>query len=455
VALLLLACAVLPAAGLNVPAPDLDDLKFSQFKAQLRWESYARAGCAVTGGCFDECLKGGLQVYDKPEGDTTGSSIYLLSRLDNPPGSECRCPPAFGNMNAAKTNFTGSYSGEPLTLTVDGAGILVNWAGCAHVYAVEEQFDRDGDGMPDFLGVNGAVKDTIPPIIGEYLANAITATVAATIFANVGTALVEKLLQLLSMKVKLSDLKDARSLAQGIDLQEVGVTGGALVPLIQQAGYLGIIGQIGGRGSVPAVTSRLSEGLSWTNFHLPRLFSSYPTDSAPAVRLQHNLVASRRRHMRRVRAGREETKGGVSNKNFASPWVYSVVTFLHRDVFKRPIRVDWAGQYTRKTLKHMLMGRMSCLWAPRHSEPPMLVVNLHQAGSATLELQQHVWMALQAVRARYPEAQHLGRGTRMHTGTEKGTPGVTRDTCNWSTTNSRRVWPQSKEHSFPHERHPG
>jgi hypothetical protein len=293
VALLLLACAVLPAAGLNVPAPDLDDLTFPQFKAQLRWESYARAGCAVTGGCFDECLKGGLEVYDKPVGDTTGSSIYLLSKLDNPPGSECRCPPAFGNMDADKTTFTGSYSGEPLTLTVDGAGILVNWAGCAHVYAVEEQFDRDGDGMPDFLGVKGAVKDTIPPFVGTILANAISATVAATIFANVATAVVEKFLQLLSVK-------DVKSLAQGIDLEEVGVTGGALVPLIQQAGYLGIIGQIGGRGSVPAVTLRLSEGLAWTNFHLPWLFSSYTTDSAPAVQKRRNLVASRRRDMRRM-----------------------------------------------------------------------------------------------------------------------------------------------------------
>ena len=44
----------------------------------------------------------------------------------------------------------------------------------------------------------------------------------------------------------------------------------------------------------------------------------------------------------RVRAGQEENRVGVSNKNFASPWVYSVVTFLHRDVFKRPIRVDWS-----------------------------------------------------------------------------------------------------------------
>jgi hypothetical protein len=293
VALLLLACAVLPAAGLNVPAPDLDDLTFPLFKAQLRWESYARAGCAVTRGCFDECLKGGLQVYDKPEGDTTGSSIYLLSKLDNPPGSECRCPPAFGNMDAANTTFTGSYSGETLRLTVDGADILVTWAGCAHIYAVEEQFDRDRDGMPDFLGVKGAAKDTISPVVGDILARAITATVAVTIGANVAIAAVERFLKVLS-------LKDVQSYAQGLDLEDVGVTGGALVPLIQQAGYLGIIGQISGRGSVPLVTLRLSEGLAWTNFHLRALFSSYTTDSAPAVKEQRNLVASRRRHMRRM-----------------------------------------------------------------------------------------------------------------------------------------------------------
>jgi hypothetical protein len=78
----------------------------------------------------------------------------------------------------------------------------------------------------------------------------------------------------------------------------------------------------------------------------------------------------------------------------------------------------------------MLLGRMPRLWAPRHSESPMLVVNIHQAGSATLELQQHVWMALQAVRARYPEAQGILAGDlmRMHTATEKGTPGETKAT---------------------------
>ena len=119
----------------------------------------------------------------------------------------------------------------------------------------------------------------------------------------------------------------------------------------------------------------------------------------------------------------------MSTANYKASWVYSVVTFLHKDVFKRPIRMDWAGQYTRKTMKHMLLGRMSCLWAPRHSKSPMLVVNVHQTGSATVDLQQHVWVALQAVRARYPEAQGIVGGdfsTRMHTEVEKGTPEETR-----------------------------
>jgi hypothetical protein len=103
--------------------------------------------------------------------------------------------------------------------------------------------------------------------------------------------------------------------------------------------------------------------------------------------------------------------------------VYAVVTFLHKDVFKRPVRVDWAGQFSKKTMKHMLLGRMSCLWAPRHKEAPMRIVNIHQAGSATPELQQQVWVALQGVRAQYPEAQGVigGDSTRMHQVTEKDT----------------------------------
>jgi hypothetical protein len=144
----------------------------------------------------------------------------------------------------------------------------------------------------------------------------------------------------------------------------------------------------------------------------------------------------------RVRAGKEEKKVGVSSKNYAAPWVYAVVTFLHKDIFKKPIRLDWAGQFTKKTMKHMLMGRMSCLWAPRHKEAPMLVANIHQAGSAAPELQQQVWMALQGVRAKYPEAQGVLGGdssTQMHQVTERDIRQATPVTCAWSTTNSKHA----------------
>ena len=109
----------------------------------------------------------------------------------------------------------------------------------------------------------------------------------------------------------------------------------------------------------------------------------------------------------RVSAGREDCKAGASTKNFEAPWAYAVVTFLHKDVFKQPTRLDWAAQYSKKEMKHMLQGRMSCLWAPRHSEAPMLVINIHQAGSATLELQQRVWIAIQGIRSKYPEIQGI------------------------------------------------
>jgi hypothetical protein len=50
----------------------------------------------------------------------------------------------------------------------------------------------------------------------------------------------------------------------------------------------------------------------------------------------------------RVRAGRELLKAGMSKRNYNDPWVHSVVTFLHKNVFKRQIRLDRAGQYTNK-----------------------------------------------------------------------------------------------------------
>jgi hypothetical protein len=42
----------------------------------------------------------------------------------------------------------------------------------------------------------------------------------------------------------------------------------------------------------------------------------------------------------------------------------------------------------------------------------MLVINIHQAGSATLELQQRMWMAMQGIRARYPDIQGIIGGEK-------------------------------------------
>jgi len=50
----------------------------------------------------------------------------------------------------------------------------------------------------------------------------------------------------------------------------------------------------------------------------------------------------------RVRVGQEEKKVGVSSKNHAAPWVYAVVTFLHKDVFKKPVRWTGRGNSRRK-----------------------------------------------------------------------------------------------------------
>jgi hypothetical protein len=42
----------------------------------------------------------------------------------------------------------------------------------------------------------------------------------------------------------------------------------------------------------------------------------------------------------------------------------------------------------------------------------MLVINIHQAGSTMLELQQRMWMAMQGIRARYPDIQGIIGGER-------------------------------------------
>jgi hypothetical protein len=83
--------------------------------------------------------------------------------------------------------------------------------------------------------------------------------------------------------MSVGDVDDLMSLASDAN----AVSGGALTPLLQQAQFLGIAGQIGGKGTIPASSSRLSEDLSWTNFHLPMFFGNN-TDSPVTVASRRN-----------------------------------------------------------------------------------------------------------------------------------------------------------------------
>ena len=64
-------------------------------------------------------------------------------------------------------------------------------------------------------------------------------------------------------------------------------------------------------------------------------------------------------HRKRTDEGRQDMDH--SDRNWRVGWVFAVVTYLHKDVFKQPIRLEWKGTYTRRELAHMLQGRVLCL----------------------------------------------------------------------------------------------
>ena len=75
-----------------------------------------------------------------------------------------------------------------------------------------------------------------------------------------------------------------------------------------QAQFLGISGQIGGKGGLPSSASRFSEGLSWTNFHVN--FFGENSDSANVVAARRNSVAAETN--RRRQAGKEGNTAEVN-----------------------------------------------------------------------------------------------------------------------------------------------
>jgi hypothetical protein len=75
----------------------------------------------------------------------------------------------------------------------------------------------------------------------------------------------------------------------------------------------------------------------------------------------------------------------------------------------------------------------------------MLVINIHQAGSATLELQQRMWMAMQGIRARYPDIQGIIGGDLTPMAHGKDTLLAMRIISGEWMINFELAWQQSKE----------
>ena len=162
------------------------------------------------------------------------------------------------------------------TCTHTPGDLVLGIEDCLYYYAVEDNQDRNRDGVPDFLGAR--VTDSISPAttaaVSGAIAGAVAGAVAASVAAAVGSAVTSAI--------------GGAGAAGGS--AAAGAAGGALTPLIMQAQFLGIAGQIGGKNALPTSASGLSGGLSWTNFHLP--FKLYGKPDKPDSR--RKLLAHRR-----------------------------------------------------------------------------------------------------------------------------------------------------------------
>ena len=80
------------------------------------------------------------------------------------------------------------------------------------------------------------------------------------------------------------------------------------------------------------------------------------------------------------------------------------MTFLHRAYFKTASKKEWNTADTRKGLRHMTEGRVLWAEAQTHAGKLVHIVNIHQATSTHLELQQTVLHTLKGKLSRQPHA---------------------------------------------------
>jgi len=313
------------------PIPDFGVLEFESSYATLRWAGYVgQKTCSLTGGCIEKCLKGGLGVFDPPTLDlaalgmpnTTingatppvgairrqastspalpavsapvmpangGLGIFVIPILDTPADNvACACEPVMGSLDASNTTFGGRYGELDLTLGLvkrndtNISDLVLGIEDCLYYYAVEVNQDRNSDGVPDFLGagVTDSISTATTAAVSGAIAGAVAGAVAASVAAAVGSAVTSA----------IGGAVGAGVSGGGAGGAAAGAAGGALTPLIMQAQFLGIAGQIGGKNTLPTSATGLSGGLSWTNFHLP--FQLYGKPKKPGSR--RKLLAHRR-----------------------------------------------------------------------------------------------------------------------------------------------------------------
>jgi len=240
--LLLLACCALlrPAESIDIK---MSALVFDPFKAVLRFEGYGKVGCSLSGSSLDACLKGGLEVYDTPAGDVSGYSLYLLSKLDTAPENpNFLCPPVVGDFDRRNITLTGYIDIEPdeaITLTVQSVAAKPNqfvlaFDNCEYVYKVEESFDRNTDGLPDFLGKKGEVADVLGAWATQIISQTISAVVAVTVLTNLGSQVLDKFMA-------MAGVKDLLAVAENLAEESVGVAGGKKYDIFLLAPFLSLL----------------------------------------------------------------------------------------------------------------------------------------------------------------------------------------------------------------------
>ena len=108
----------------------------------------------------------------------------------------------------------------------------------------------------------------------------------------------------------------------------------------------------------------------------------------------------------REHSGRASRHGGGNH----SRKHYAVATFIHKGVFTSAKRKEWFPAKEKRNLRHMTQGRILWLEATTRQNKLVRIINIHQATSRSIDLQQKLWLLLQSKLSQSPNHQTLMGG---------------------------------------------